>query len=471
MKKYLVRMECWQVKIFSKIISLISKRKVVQLSAIFFLGLIVLNGCKKKEDGIGLNVQPQGDQLNVELIDTASIITYSIKEDSLKSDELDGPSMLGTYVDPYFGKMDASIVSQIRLEASVDFTLASGSLDSLVIDSVIMYLALQGSFGNLDPQTFEVYQINEDIDIDSTYYTNKLMTTTGPNLAISGPITADPVSIGYVGGSLTDFAILNIPLSINDFGWNIFNESGNTSLSGNDGTGEFIDWYKGLVIKANNPTQAVNDGGIFYADMVNDFSKVTIFYRDTSGTSSEHDTLSFDFNFNANCAHYNAVDIDYSNTFVDAQFNDSTFGMDVFYLQALGGTKAKINFPNLTDFIDSGKVVVNKAELILPIQYNSLDNFTPSEYLFLTRVDENGDLSFLPDASESGHGGQLNLASKNYTFNITRYINNIFAGEILNEDLTLVIGGSGITANRVILNGANSLNKEKPKLVLTYTKY
>ena len=54
---------------------------------------------------------------------------------------------------------------------------------------------------------------------------------------------------------------------------------------------------------------------------------------------------------------------------------------------------------------------------------------------------------------------------------ITRYINNIFAGEILNKDLTLVIGGSGITANRVILNGANSLNKDKPKLVLTYTKY
>ena len=471
MEKYLVRMECWQVKNFSKIISLISKRKVIKLSAIFFLGLIVVIGCKKKEDGIGLNVQPQGDQLNVNLIDTASIITYSVKEDSLKSDELDGPSMLGTYIDPYFGKMEASIVSQIRLEASVDFSLASGSLDSLVIDSVIMYLALQGSFGNLDPQTFEVYQMDEDIDIDSTYYTNKLMPTTGPNLAVSGPITPDPVSVGYVEGLLTEYAILNIPLSINEFGWKMFNESGNTALSGNDGTGEFLDWYKGLVIKANNPMQGVNDGGIFYADMVNDFSKVTIFYRDTSGTASEHDTLSFDFNFNANCAHYNAVDIDYSNTFVGAQINDSTFGMDVFYLQALGGTKAKIHFPNLTDFIDSGKVVVNKAELVLPIQYNSLDNFTPSEYLFLTRVDENGNISFLPDANESGHGGQLDLTTNNYTFNITRYINNIFAGEMPNEDLTLVIGGSGITANRVILNGANSLYKDKPKLVLTYTKY
>ena len=471
MKKYLARMKCWQIEKFSKIISLISKRKAINLSAIFFLGLIVVTGCKKKEDLIGLSVQPQGDQLNIELIDTASIITYSIKEDSIKSDELDGPCMLGTYIDPYFGKMDASIVSQIRLEASVDFTLASGSLDSLVIDSVVMSLALQGSFGNLDPQTFEVYQMNEDIDIDSTYYTNKLMPTTGPNLAISGPITPDPVSVGYVGGALTEYAILNIPLSINEFGWKIFNESGNTSLSGNDGTGEFLDWYKGLVIKANNPAQVVNNGGIIYTDMVNDFSKVTIYYRDTSGTSSEHDTLSFDFNFNANCAHYNAVKIDYSNTFVEAQINDSTFGMDVFYLQALGGTKAKIHLPNLTDFIESGKVVVNKAELTLPIQYNTSDNFTPSDYLFLTRVDENGNTSFLPDINESNHGGQLDLTANNYTFNITRYVNKIFTGEFQNDGLTLVVGGSGITANRVILNGANSLNKDKPKLVLTYTKY
>lgn len=471
MKKYLVRMECWQINKFSKIISLKSKRKAINLSAIFFLGLIVSTGCKKKEDAIGLNVQPQGDQLNVELIDTTSIITYSIKEDSLKTDELDGPSMLGSYIDPYFGKMDASIVSQIRLQASVDFALTSGSLDSLVIDSVVMYLALQGSFGNLDAQTFEVYQMNESIDIDSTYHTNKLITTTGPNLATGGAIVPDPLSIGYVGGAITEFAILNIPLSINDFGWKMFNESGNTSMSGNDGTGEFVEWYKGLVIKANNPTQSVNEGGIIYTDMVNDFSKVTIFYRDTSGVSSAHDTISFDFNFNTNCAHFNSVDIDYSNTFVDAQINDSTFGMDVYYLQALGGTKAKIHFPNLTDFIDSGKVVVNKAELVLPIQYSTFDNFTPSDFLFLTRVDENGDVSFLPDVNESNHGGQLDLETNSYTFNITRYVNNVFSGDYQNDGLTLVVGGSGITANRVILNGMNSLNKDKPKLVLTYTKY
>ena len=147
-------MESWQNKNCIKNNKLLKKRKVNYLSALFFLGFIVLFGCKKKEDSIGLNVQPQGDQLNVEFVDTTTLITYSIREDSLKSDELDGPNMLGTYIDPYFGTMDASIVSQIRLEKSINFAQIAGSLDSLVIDFVVMYLALQGSFGNMDVQNF-----------------------------------------------------------------------------------------------------------------------------------------------------------------------------------------------------------------------------------------------------------------------------------------------------------------------------
>ena len=51
--------------------------------------------------------------------------------------------------------------------------------------------------------------------------------------------------------------------------------------------------------------------------------------------------------------------------------------MDVFYLQALGGAKAKIHFPHLTDFIDSGKVVVNKAELVLPGSIQFVRQFYP----------------------------------------------------------------------------------------------
>ena len=123
-------------------------------------------------------------------------------------------------------------------------------------------------------------------------------------------------------------------------------------------------------------------------------------------------------------------------------------------------------------------LVVSKDGISSTIDWNikdykdiPIEERNSEELSYMEGVDENGNISFLPDINESSHGGQLDLATNNYTFNITRYVNKVFAGEFQNEGLTLVVGGSGITANRVILNGANSLNKDKPKLVLTYTKY
>jgi len=47
----------------------------------------------------------------------------------------------------------------------------------------------------------------------------------------------------------------------------------------------------------------------------------------------------------------------------------------------------------------------------------------------------------------------------------------VLSEEYDNKPLTIITNGSGITANRTVLNGFYSSNKEKPRLVLTYTKY
>ena len=273
-----------------------------------------------------------------------------------------------------------------------------------------------------------------------------------------------------MNGELTDEAIIRIPLSINNFAWPIINESGNTSLDGNDGSGEFIEWYKGLLITTDNSTQSLNQGSIYYTDLLSNFSKISLYYRDTSGSASEHDTLQFDFNINSNCGRFHNVSIDYNNTPVEDQFVDTTLGQDVFYLQSLGGSKGKIHFPHL-DFINDSSYIINKAELILPFQYYSQDVYLPSTTIYLTTSDETGASSFLPDFFESDHGGNADFNNHQYRFNITRYVNEIVSGESANLPLTVITSGSGISANRVILNGFNTSKKDKPKLILTYTKY
>src|SRR2546425_812261 len=75
--------------------------------------LIITGGCKKPED-LGLNVLPSSDPLGTPFSDTATILSVTTREDSLKSDEL-SRMVLGSYNEPEFGLSDASVFTQILL--------------------------------------------------------------------------------------------------------------------------------------------------------------------------------------------------------------------------------------------------------------------------------------------------------------------------------------------------------------------
>ena len=443
------------------------------ISAPFIVVLLCFFVSCKKNNDFGLQVQPNQDLLSANQTDTSTLITYSTIEDSLKTDELSGPNLLGSYVDPSFGFLKTSIYTQIRLENSVDFRPdGASSLDDIVVDSVVLYLAMDGYYGNEGSQTFEVYQLDEDLHIDSNYYTNSIINYISTDLVANGQnlISVDPLVPGYVEGELVDEAIIRIPLSNSAFALPIMNESGNSALDGNDGENEFLDWFKGLLITTNNTNQTSNQGAIYYIDLLSDYSKVTLFYRDTSGLSQDHDTIAFDFNLNANCARFHSSEIDYTSTIVDATITDTSLGNELFYVQPLGGCKGKVYFPYL-DALSDTSVMINKAELILPFQFYLLDAYRPPSTLILSTKNNDGETIFLSDFFESDHGGTIDLVNSQYRFNITRHINEIINGTKENQAISILSLGSGISANRAILNGANTSKKDQPKLIITYTNY
>ena len=369
--------------------------------------------------------------------------------------------------------MKTSIYTQIRLENSVDFRPdGASSLDDIVVDSVVLYLAMDGYYGNEGSQTFEVYQLDEDLHIDSNYYTNSTINYISTDLVANGQnlISVDPLVPGYVEGELVDEAIIRIPLSNSAFALPIMNESGNSALDGNDGENEFLDWFKGLLITTNNTNQTSNQGAIYYIDLLSDYSKVTLFYRDTSGLSQDHDTIAFDFNLNANCARFHSSEINYTSTIVDATITDTSLGNELFYVQPLGGCKGKVYFPYL-DALSDTSVMINKAELILPFQFYLLDAYRPPSTLILSTKNNDGETIFLSDFFESNHGGTIDLVNSQYRFNITRHINEVINGTKENQPISILSLGSGISANRAILNGANTSKKDQPKLIITYTNY
>ena len=420
-----------------------------------------------KNDSFGVEIQPDNQNLSGQYVDTLFLTTSTILSDSIKTDELNGVSPLGTYIDPVFGKIQSSIFTQIRLAQAYDFRPENnGSLDSLVVDSIILYLALDGSYGELNPQVFEVYQLDSTIIKDSSYYSNSIISSQNIDLSEALSLETNPLLPGTFAGQAVDEAILRVPLNVANFGLPIINESGNTSLDGNDEENEFLDWFKGIKIT----TSGNENGGLYYVDLMSNYTKISMYYRDTSGSLADHDTIRFDFNINSNCSYFHQVNHDFSGTDVEYNIDNPSSGQDAFYIQCLGGVNGALVIPSLENLIDSN-VIINKAEIVLPYQYYNYDIHTPPSNLFLTRKNDEGSAQFLPDFFESNPGGAANNTTKQYKFNITRHVNEILAGLTNNDTLKIIPSGAGISANRVILNGMQSTKKDKAKLLLTYTKY
>ena len=427
------------------------------------LGLATLNSCNKNNT-FGLEINPESQLISVFQSDTFDIHTFTVLSDSIRTDELNGPSPLGNYIDPIFGNVNSSIYTQIRLEQSYDFRPDHGDLDSIVVDSVILYLTLNGFYGDINPQTIRVEQLNEEIFKDSSYYSNTSISSNTIDLSLGLTVKSDPMLPGFFAGEPVNKSVLNIPLDPQLFAQPIINESGNTTLNGNDEDGEFLSWFFGLKISASNAT----NGGLYYIDMTDSYTRIRLFYRDTTGNETEHDTLDFDFNINSNCAFFHHVEHDYNNTVIeDALINNEN---NQFFVQSLAGVNGRMFIPGF-DSLRTQNIMVNRAEVILPFEDYAYDEFLAPVSLFLSRKKDTTD-EFLPDLFEGNLGGGYNNTSKNYSFNITRHVNELMAdSSLVNDTIKILPSGNGVSANRVILNGMNSIKKNKAKAVITYTKY
>lgn len=435
-------------------------RKAIWVS-VFIFAL----SCKKGDNFIGSELQ--NEDINVSQLTNFTINTYTKEADSLKADEL-SVSTLGSMKDAELGKTESSFFTQLRLPVeNVDFT-SGGSLSDIVLDSIVLTLEYFDHYGNLDAQTFEVYEVSDNIDIDSTYYNGTTFTNAGTNLVESGKGTLTPNPTSKVfNGTDTVSAQLRLKLD-NSFGQLILNESGNATLSNNTSFAQFL---KGIEVKVNNPGQANGSGAILLFNLISANSNVTLYYRNTVTS----DTLSFNLLMNTNSARVNLNTHDYTGTMVAPQLLDSTLGITEVYVQGLKGLKTQIELTDIMNLKDSN-IIINKAVLTMPVNTAGSSTFEPIEQMLIVR-NEDGEKYLLPDQTQfSGLAGLQNVGGayseddEQYEFIITRYVNAVLTGLIPNNTLTLETISAMVTPNRSVLYGSGSLVAQ-PQLTITYTKY
>ena len=428
--------------------------KTTSFSLLIALLLITCaTSCKKKDSALGKDILDDDTYLYGTTTDTFDILSYTIEEDSIITDNA-ANVVLGSYTDPTFGKFNASFYTQIRL-AGIDPNF--GDPSTIIIDSFVLALKYVGYYGDLKPQTFEVYELNEDINIDSAYYAFTTKTTKPSNLVPLGlgTITPDPINKTIVGGDSLN-PQLRIPLDTN-LAKALITEatSGSATFSSNEA---FLSYFKGIKIQTNNGTQASGNGGIFYFNLSDPASKMTIYFHQ-GGLSKTFDLL-----INSSCADFTHIDKDYTGTPIDQILQDSTMGNTAFYAQAFN-LRAIVKIPGLSAL--SKNKIIHRAELHLPIQFQSFYRYKPGVNISVaTRIKES-ETAY----TSLGVLGTLDDFNKEFKIDLKQYVQAILNQDIENTGLILSPRYFINSSERIIFNGKNTNNKFAPRLVVTYTTY
>jgi hypothetical protein len=418
-----------------------------------------------KDSPVGLDVQPEGDLLHTRVTDTASITTFTVREDSVKTDELpSGTAIIGSYNDPVFGYSAASAYAQFLLPTNAP------NFSGATLDSIVLSLAYDGTspfYGSItdgDMQTFRVYQVVESLSKDASYYGEQTATVYPTDIGFKtfNPNVVDSVQVG----NKKEKPQLRIRLD-DTFG-NLLLTAGATNLANNT---NFLQYFKGLNIRPDNGSQPTGTGALLYFNLLDGKTGLTLYYQ----TATE-DSLSYRMLVNSSAARFSHFEHNYpSSGPISAQLQDPSQGQNISYVQAMSGVKTKISFPTIAHLLDSGRVAINRAELVIKADPSYLSNaFHAPDKLFLvpvTSTGNNGDLLSWPDffAGASSYGGTYNATTNEYRFNVSRYVQAIIDGKTADYGLYLTIAGSAVNGDRLVIGGGSN-SAYGMKLRLTYTK-
>ena len=440
----------------------------------FFLTFL---SCKKEENTVGREILPDEDLLNATYCDSSTIIAYTILDDSLRTDEsYIGyiPQLVGSMADPVFGRTDASLFMNFT---NPNNTTNIGFGPDPKLDSVVLTLAYQKDkyYGDKnDALQFNVYELTQSIYFDSAYYSysnanynqNEDITYTGNGLTT----IIDPSTSVYEG----DVAFsphLRIRLK-NGIGQQFIDDT--TKLAN---TTSLLNYFKGICVTTKNTTISSNDYGFMaYFDLTSPLSKITIYYH--NGTNAS--TKKLDLTIRNNSARFNKYNHDYNlaNPNLTQQLspqNNFLLGKQNLFMQGMAGSKIKIELPYIDRLSDSGKIAINKAELILKTDksssfYDATKFFAPSRAM-LEGVNGNGTtygLNLDQSYDLTGLWGYYDATNHEFHFPIPYTIQKM-ANKIQANSFTLRIFQNHSMPSRIVLGGNN--NTTYPlKLKLWYTK-
>lgn len=436
------------------------------ISILFILSLF---SCKKDPYEIGISLLPPSDTLNVLTTDTCTVVAFSVGQDSIRTDETTSLA-LGSMLDPVFGKTTTSLFTQVRLSSEgADFGT------NPVLDSLVLCLYYNGYYGDTTTmQQLKVYELSQDLEIDSAYFSNQTATHYSDLLANLNFLPRPTDSVAVYGKKVRPHLRINLSKMSSYLGNKLLYAP--ESVLGDNTS--FLKFMKGLYLESG-PTNY--KGSLLNFTTGDGSSRMTVYFHD--GNDPANDSLTYDFLLNDACARFTHID---HNGYLDASpdlkrqilSHDSSQGTKQLFLQGLAGVRIKVKFPYMKNLGKANTIAINDAVLMFK-NPDADTTLAPPGILNLVRQDSIGRIAFLSDENEgtSYFGGTYNSSNRTYFFRITQHIQKVILGSYTNSfDLYILVNNptkKELIPDRVMLNGTQIIpgaDDDRFRLKLTYTK-
>jgi len=495
---------------------------------IFSLVFFSLISCEKEIESIGVNLI-DNDTFNTNKL-TSEVITTNENIDRVPSNYL-SQYLLGVYTDEEFGKLKASIVTQLTLPTYGD-SYASGYGDDVAIDSVLINIPYQATrtddssdgkpqftldsiFGNEDVSfQLDIFELKTFLNsLDPTepskqaiYYSDKEFQK-GDIPLFSGDFKVnanDTVTYikRYLNDGVTVYDIdtiknddlspsINLPLDETQIQQLFVDNASNSEFSDSD---SFNHYFRGLYIEAS---EFINEKShLLSLDM--SAAKMVIYYSKTQDETDEQDLndngtngedgvrTKHTYNFTFGTLKSNILERDYTNS--------KLAGDDRIYVQGAAGSLATVDLFTNEDLTElrANNWLITDATLTLYVDQNASSNIAP-EQLLIYDYDENTHIIDMITEGVTAVGGYLERddddAPYKYEFKVTDYISELLKSDDEAVDLTklgikvynstdaltsitdLSIKNYSWNPKGVVLYNHNeSAGDKKAKLEITYTE-
>lgn len=412
----------------------------VRRFTLFFFSLATLASCEDPSD-IGLDLQDE-NQIGAFYTDTLTINSGTV----LHSDSVLAfrqlPLPIGGYQDATLGNVKATAFTEVGLSGS---NLTFGT--NPVADSLVLTLDyttdIYGAKG-IAPLTLDVHRLTENFQDKASYFTNSSLNYDSNKL---GTVTFQPkvVTNDSTKTEQTVPARIRLDLALAN---ELLAQSGKDPLKDQ---AKFVQFFKGIAIVPQDVPRvliALNTGS--------SRTKITLYYK--NGTEKKEHNF---FMSGSSIRNFSNIEADRTGTALAGlnkyEVLPSSETGDETYVQAGTQLLTKLTIPHLTKMKEKyGNIVINRAELVVPVKNNSFETLTAPEYLGIYETNNSNQIFYTskgipktvpidnPNALDSytyptalAFVENEKTKEANYRVNVTAYIQAIIDGKKPNSSLLI----------------------------------